>query len=66
VLPADDDPGGAGAWSGFLGSVLVLVVSVQEVGVAGLLVGGVYGHRRSTRLLQVEDVRVMHHAGAPD
>jgi hypothetical protein len=51
VLPADNDPGGAGARPGLFGPVLVLVVPVQEVGVAGLLVGGMDRHLRGARLL---------------
>src|SRR5829696_7069995 len=37
----------------------------QEIRVAGLLVGGVDGHLRGARLLQIEDARVVYHLGVP-
>ena len=55
MLPTDDDPGGAGARSGYFGPVLVLVVAVKQVGVADLLVGGVDRHLRRAWLLEIED-----------
>src|SRR5919199_2665062 len=57
VLGADYDPGGAGARPFLLRPVLVLVVAVQEVGVAGLHVRGMDGHPGRTRLLEVERAR---------
>jgi hypothetical protein len=65
VLAADDDPGGSGARPGFFGSVLVLVVAVQEIGVTGLLVGGMDGHPHRARLLQVEDPHLLAHGNRP-
>src|SRR5215211_3560597 len=63
VLPADDDAGGSGARPCFFRPVLVLVVAVQEVGVAGLPMGGVDGHVLRAGLLEVEDARTDYHAG---
>ena len=62
VLAADKNPGRSGARTCFVGAVLVLVVPMQEVGVAGLVVGGVDGHLRGARLLQIEDAVATDHA----
>ncbi len=63
VLAADKDPGRPRARARLVGAVLILVVAVQQVRVAGLLVGRVDGHRRRAWLLKVEDAGVGH-AGA--
>jgi hypothetical protein len=55
MFAADKNPGRSGARVCLVGAVLVLVVPMQEVGVAGLFVGGVDGHLRGTRPLQIED-----------
>ena len=63
VLAADKNPGRSGARTRLVGAVLVLVVPMQEVGVAGLFVGGVDGHLRGARLLQmIEDAVATDHA----
>ena len=55
MFAADKNPGRSGARVCLVGAVLVLVMPMQEVGVAGLFVGGVDGHLRGTRPLQIED-----------
>ena len=57
VLAADEDARGSGARAGLVGAVLVFVVAAQQVGIARLLVRGVYGHRVRARLLQIKDRR---------
>ena len=63
MFAADKNPGRSGARVCLVGAVLVLVVPMQEVGVAGLSVGVVDGHPFGARLLQVEDACAADHVG---